>query len=233
MQRLDYSKGLNKDMASYQAILSVLEITALLERGDLKQEMIKELERQHKVLNALASHQSVDKSRLELTLSKLKNALNNMHQINGKLGEHLKKSDFLLTIKQRAAIPGGSCNFDLPQLRYWLNQEFQKRLDDINRWSEPYYQIYEVIQLALSIIRDSSVGEIVTANNGFFQETLDTSQPNQLLRIELARDCGYFPEISAGKHRYSIRFLQPQQTIDQMPVQLKQDIDFKLYRCAL
>ena len=233
MQRLDYSKGLNKDTASYQSILTVLEITALLERGDLKQEIIKELERQHRVLNALVSHQSVDKSRLELILSKLKNALNNMHQINGKLGEHLKMSDFLLTIKQRAAIPGGSCNFDLPQLRYWLNQDYQQRLDDINRWSEPYYQIYEVIQLALSIIRDSAVGEIVTAKNGFFQESLDTSQANQLLRIELARDCGFFPEISAGKHRYSIRFLQPQQTIDQMPVQLKQDIDFKLFRCAL
>ena len=233
MQRLDYSKNQNKDMASYQSILTILEITALLERGDLKQEMIKELERQHKVLDALASHQSVDKSRLDLTLSKLKNALNNMHKMDGKLGEHLKKSDFLLTIKQRAAIPGGSCNFDLPQLRYWLNSDYQKRLDDINRWSQPYVQLYEVLVLLLAIIRDSAVGETVNAHNGFFQETLDTSQANQLLRIELARDRDYFPEISAGKHRYSIRFLQPQQSIDQMPVQLKQDIEFKLFRCAL
>lgn len=233
INKLDYLKNLNNGIASYQAILSILEITALVERGDIKQEIIKELERQHKVLNALVTHQSVDKSRLELTMSKLKNAINSMHGMDGKLGQHLKKIDFLLTIKQRASIPGGSCDFDLPQLRYWLNQDYQSRLKDINRWSSPYYRLYDVLELALIIIRDSAHAENIIAQKGFFQEALDTTQPNQLLRIELPGESNIFPEISAGKHRYSIRFLQPQQTVDQIPVQLKQDVEFKLFRCSL
>ena len=233
IQKLDYFKKLDNDTASYHAILAVLEITALVERGDIKQEIIKELERQHSVLTALVSHQGVDKSRLELTLSKLKHALNTMHALDGKLGSHLKKVDFLLTIKQRAAIPGGSCDFDVPELRFWLNREHKARLDDIARWSVHYYQIYEVIELALTIIRDSGHAENVIASNGFFQEVLDSAQPNQLLRIELPRDCPCFPEISAGKHRYSVRFLQPNEAVDQIPVQYKQDFEFRLYRCSL
>lgn len=233
IKKLDYFKGLNNDTASYHAILAVLEITALVERGDVKQEIIKELERQHKVLSALMVHKGVDKSRLELTLSKLKHALNSMHGLDGKLGSHLKKIDFLLTIKQRASIPGGSCDFDLPELRFWLNLDHKARLKDIERWSAKYYQIYEVLALALNIIRDSGHPEKVIANKGFFQEALDPAQPNQLLRIQLPADCPCFPEISAGKHRYSIRFLQSSHTTDQIPVQFKQDMEFQLFRCSL
>jgi cell division protein ZapD len=233
IHKLDLFKSLESDIASYQALLIILEITSLVERGDIKQEILKELERQHKALNLLASHESVDKSRLELTLSKLKTALNSIHGMDGKLGEHLKRIDFLLTIKQRASIPGGSCDFDLPQLRYWLNLDYNLRLHDIERWSKPYNRIHEVLALILNIIRDSAHPEIICAQKGFFQEPLDTSLPNQMLRIEMPIDSGVFPEISAGKHRYSIRFLKAQKTMDQIPSQFKEDIEFNLFRCTL
>jgi len=233
VNKLEYFKLQDTDIASHHALLLILEITALVERGDIKQEILKELERQHKALQQLISHQSVDKSRLELTLSKLKTALNSMHNMDGKLGEHLKKIDFLISVKQRAGIPGGSCDFDLPQLRYWLNREHDLRLADIDRWSLPYNQIHEVLQLVLNIIRDSAHAEKIRAQKGFFQEALDTTLPNQLLRIELPIGGNIFPEISAGKHRYSIRFLQAQKSVDQLPVQFKEDIEFKLFRCTL
>ena len=233
VQRLSYFNAQDNDHSSYHSLLTILEITSLVERGDIKQEVIKELERQNKVLNALMSHQNVDKPRLELTLSKIKNSLGNMHAMDGKLGEHLKRIDFLLTIKQRASIPGGSCDFDLTQLRYWLNRAYAERLQDINHWSEPYFKIHEVIELLLRLIRDSALATVVTAHKGFFQQNLDTSLSNQLLRIELDAEDYVFPEISAGKHRYSIRFLQSQENFDRIPVQLKQDVNFKLYLCAL
>lgn len=233
IERLNFFKLQDNDHANYHALLTVLELTALVERGDTKQETIKELERQHKVLNALISHQSVDKSRLELTISKIKNALTKMHAMDGRLGEHLKKVDFLLAIKQRASIPGGSCDFDIPQLRFWLNMDYEARVKDIDRWALPYYQLYETIILILNLIRESALADNVSAKNGFFQNTLDTDLANQMLRIELNANENIFPEISAGKHRYSIRILQAQETSDQLPVQVKKDIDFKLYLCAL
>ncbi|MBC8211845.1 MAG: cell division protein ZapD [Gammaproteobacteria bacterium] len=233
IERLIYFNAQDNDHSSYHSLLTILEMTSLVERGDIKQEIIKELERQNKVLNALISHQSVDKSRLEVTLSKIKSSLSSMHGMDGKLGEHLKRIDFLLTIKQRASIPGGSCDFDLPQLRYWLNRAYDERLKDINHWSEPYLKVYEVVELMLKLIRDSALATQVSAHKGFFQQNLDTSLSNQLLRIELNAEDNVFPEISAGKHRYSIRFLQSQENFDRIPVQLKQDVSFKLYLCAL
>lgn len=233
IQRLNFFNQQDNDHSSYHSLLTILEITSLVERGDIKQEAIKELERQHKVLKALITHQNVDKSRLELTLSKIKHSLTSMHAMDGKLGEHLKRIDFLLTIKQRASIPGGSCDFDLPQLRFWLNMDYQQRIDDINRWAKTYYQLYDVIVLMLNLIRESTFAEDMVASKGFFQQSLDTTLANQMLRIELDRSHHLFPEISAGKHRYSIRFLQPQESSDRLPTQFKQDVNFKLFLCAL
>jgi cell division protein ZapD len=47
----------------------------------------------------------------------------------------------------------------------------------------------------------------------------------------LPQDACVFPEISAGKHRFSIRFLVPQGKA--RPVQTEDTITFKISSCAL
>jgi cell division protein ZapD len=232
MNRFHYYMALRGDWSGYSALLSILEITALLERGDFKQELIKELERHYSSLKSLATHEGVDRSKLDLTLSKQKNAIDRIHRLDGKLGEHLKRNEFLLTIKQRTTLPGGSCDFDLPTLRFWLNQSHEYRLKDLHRWAAPYVELGSVIELVLSVIRDSADPKQVTAEKGFYQEGLDPKQSTQLLRISIPADRDYFPEISAGKHRYSVRFLNPMPT-DKIPTQVKLDVPFLLWRCSL
>lgn len=232
MSRFHYFLALKGGWSGYSALLTILELTSLLERGDLKQELLKELERQHSSLKLLASYDGVDSAKLELLLSKQQNAMDRVLKLNGKLGEHLKRIDFLLSIKQRTSIPGGNCDFDLPELRYWLNQSHQQRESDLRRWAAPYLEIESVIQLILTAIRDSASPKRVMAENGFFQQALDTNQSNQLIRISIAADFNIYPEISAGKHRYSVRFLNPV-PIDSVPAQVKEDVPFMLSRCAL
>ncbi|MFV2032752.1 MAG: cell division protein ZapD [Gammaproteobacteria bacterium] len=232
MRRYHYFTGLKGDWSAYSALLGILEITSLLERGDLKQELMKELERQYGALKSLASKDGVDKTKLELVLSKQKNALDRIHQLGGKLGIHLKRIDFLLAIKQRTSIPGGSCDFDLPQLRYWLNQTHAQKLSDLKRWAAPYLELEAVIELILSVIRDSGTPKQVIAEKGFFQQSLDRQHSNQLLRIAIPAGKAYYPEISAGKHRYSVRFLTSK-SVDEVPSQVKDDVPFLLSRCSL
>ena len=232
MKRFQYFATLKGDWSGYSALLGILEITSLLERGDFKQEVLKELERQHSALKSLSSIKGVDKSKLDLTLSKQKSAIDRVHGLNGKLGEHLKRNEFLLAIKQRTSIPGGNCDFDLPALRFWLNQTHEHRLKDLRRWAAPYVILQSVIDLILNVIRDSAVPKQVTAENGFFQQSLDPQQSNQLLRISIPANRIYYPEISAGKHRYSVRFLNPL-SIDNAPTQVKEDVPFLLSRCSL
>lgn len=232
MKRFHYFATLKGDWSGYSALLSILEITSLLERGDFKQEVLKELERQHAALKSLSSLEGVDKSKLDLTLSKQKNAIDRVHGLSGKLGEHLKRNEFLLGIKQRTGIPGGNCDFDLPALRFWLNQSHEHRLKDIRRWAAPFVILQSVIDLILNVIRDSAAPIQVTAEKGFYQQALDPKQSNQLLRISIPANRVYYPEISAGKHRYSVRFLNPL-PIDKIPSQVKEDVPFLLSRCSL
>jgi cell division protein ZapD len=41
----------------------------------------------------------------------------------GKIGQHLRDNDWLMSIKSRASIPGGVCEFDLPSYHYWRHQD--------------------------------------------------------------------------------------------------------------
>ena len=232
MKRFAYFEALKGDWSAYSALLTVLEITALLERGDLKQELMKEVERQHAALQALSRHEGVDHSKLDLILSKQKHALDRLHRLDGKLGEHLKRNDFLLGIKQRTSIPGGSCDFDLPQLRFWLNQSHEARSADLRGWAAPYLELEQVIELILKTLRDSANARSVVAENGFYQKPLDTKQSTQLICISIAADAMLYPEISAGKHRYSVRFMRVSQG-DNPPAQVKEDVEFLLSRCSL
>lgn len=232
MKRFSYFEGLKGDWSAYSALLTVLEITALLERGDLKQELMKEVERQLAALKALSRHEDVDRSKLDLVLSKQKHALDRLHKLDGKLGEHLKRNDFLLGIKQRTSIPGGSCDFDLPQLRFWLNQPHEQRSADLRLWADPYLELEQVIELILKTLRESGSGRSVVAENGFYQKPLDTKQSTQLIRISIDSDASLYPEISAGKHRYSVRFMRVNQG-DSPPTQVKENIEFLLSRCSL
>lgn len=232
MSRFHYFVALKGGWSGYSALLVVLELTALLERGDLKQELLKELERQHSSLKTLGTHDGVDVAKLDLLLSKQKNAMDRVLQLSGKLGEHLKRIDFLMSIKQRTSIPGGNCDFDVPELRFWINQNHEQRESDLKRWAAPYLEIESVIHLILNAIRDSASPNRVVAENGFFQQSLDPQQSNQMLRISIPSDFNIYPEISAGKHRYSVRFLDPL-PIDSVPSQVKEDVPFMLSRCSL
>lgn len=232
MRRFRYFDSLKGDWSAYSALLTILELTALLERGDLKQELMKEVERQHAALSALAKHEDVDGSKLDLILSKQKHSLERLHKLDGKLGEHLKRNDFLIGIKQRTSIPGGSCDFDLPQLRYWLNRPHDDRSADLHNWAEPYLALDGVIELILKTLRDSASAMQVVAENGFYQQPLDTKQSTQLLRISVPVEVPMYPEVSAGKHRYSVRFMRVG-TGDAPPTQVKENIEFLLSRCSL
>lgn len=232
MKRFGYFEALKDDWSAYGALVTILEITALLERGDLKQELMKEVERQLGALKALSQHEDVDHSKLDLVLSKQRHSLDRLHRLDGKLGEHLKRNDFLLGIKQRISIPGGSCDFDLPQLRFWLNQSHDQRCADLRNWAAPYLELEQVIELILKTLRDSANARVVIAEKGFYQKPLDTKQSTQLIRISVASDATLYPEISAGKHRYSVRFMRVNPG-DTPPTQVKEDVEFLLSRCSL
>ncbi len=216
---------------SHMALLSLIEILSLVSRGDLKQELLKELKRQIDALEQLASKPKLNTEKLNEILSKHKKVFDKLHTVRGQIGNHLKENDFINSIRQRAVIPGGTCDFDLPEYHHWLCLPFHQRKDILLDWMSPFEVAQESVGRALKLIRASTQFEEMTAQNGFYDQTLDPNAPNQLIRISLDKKNHFFPECSAGKHRFSIRFLT-QENPNSTPKQSHTNVDFKLACCS-
>ena len=216
---------------SRSTLTNITAVLDILSRSDLKTEMLKELERQQKSLERLTSMAGVDQQQLQDILHQLEQAERNLHTYNGQLGTRLREHELLNSIRQRSTVIGGTCSFDLPALHYWLQQSPESRIEEMEQWLDELSIVQQPINLMLGIIRESSVPHNHLAKEGFYQQNIESSSPVQLIRVGLTEDDHVFPEISAGKQRFSIRFLIPQG--NQRPVQTKDDIPFQLSCCAL
>ncbi len=125
----------------------------------------------------------------------------------GKAGAHLRENEWLMTIKQRTAIPGGVCEFDLPAYHYWLNADPGARQNDLKAWLEPFLPIQNGLAIILRLLRDNGRASRQTAGRGVFQLMLTTSKVAQLLRLTVENDLPCVPEISANKYALNIRFI--------------------------
>ncbi len=217
-----------------QAISGIIEMLSLLERADLKTEFIKEIDRISSVLNKLKQQANVDQPTLDQLLETLHKHYTTLHHTTGRLGDTLRTNELVNIVRQRLAIPGGTCCFDLPAFHYWLAQPVQLRKESLERWYSLFAPIEAIVGLLLDIIRQSAYEEKVHAPAGYFQKTLETHTPCQLVRVTL-NGAPVFPEISGGKHRISIRFLTQPLTGDEYshPVPQQDDISFLLSCCVI
>ena len=70
---------------------------------------------------------------------------------------------------------------------------------------------------------EGAVGRLLSAQRR--PERADESHPRAA-----ARNAGFYPEVSAGQHRFTLRFLR-WRSVDERPVQVNQDVRFLLAIC--
>ena len=214
------------------AIDSINELLAFTSRTDVKLEILKELERQHTRLERLSKRSQIDQSQLDSLLNKQKKLITELQSIKGQLGQSTQSVELLSAIRQKNSVPGCICDFDLPVYQHWQSLPEQNRKTHIIKWFEPFSILDRSILLILDVLRHSVEKTNETAVNGFFQKSIDTNQTIQLLRINIEAGSDYYPEISAGKHRFSIRFMKNEDPLKR-PEQCNEDISFKLNMCTI
>ncbi|MEJ2308646.1 MAG: cell division protein ZapD [Gammaproteobacteria bacterium] len=216
------------------AISVLVDISSLLGRSDIKAEVIKETERQLSRLMQIRSTPGIDARRLGKITDSLENAMSNLRISSpGPLGSELRDNEFLKAVTQRSAIPGGTCTFDMPQYHYWLMQPEEKRIEELATWFDTLLPLKQAVSLLVELIRTSSMPEQRVAQQGFYQQSLDTKAPVQLLRVTLPYIEGMIAEISGGKHRFSVRFMDVSEGITVRPSQVLQDVAFDLTICVM
>ena len=218
--------------SSRAALDALIDILALVGRIDLKTELIKELERQLGALQSLQSSPHIDVERLREVVGRIRATLEALRGADGTFGQPLKTNELMNAVRQRNTIPAGTCDFDLPTFRFWLSKPAAHRNGDLQRWLGAFRLVRDAVNLSLSLVRSSASATQETAPGGFFQKTLDTSHPCSLVRVIVSQELPCFTEISAGKHRFTVRFME-QPSAESRPAQSGDDIEFKLACCGL
>ena len=219
------------ESADHHAALGVLfEILEVSSRADLKSELLQELERQKKALGALHNNPQISEDALDAVLSELENDSARLLDMSGKIGQHLRDNEWLMSIKQRACIPGGVCEFDLPSYHYWQHQSGDFRRADLNSWIAPLLPLRDSIDVMLKLLRESGKMHHFVAHQGTFQQ-MQGGRVAQMLRISLDAELPCIPEISANKYALNIRFVAAKYTAK--TTLYDQDVAFDLTFCSL
>ena len=230
-QRARYFSARTEPNDHHAALNAMFEIAEIASRADLKSDLLQELERQRQLLSTLRENPQVATETLDEFLSDIVTAATDLHAQAGRIGQHLRDNEWLMIIKQRMGIPGGVCEFDLPSYHFWLNRDAAERQRDLQAWLTPFLTIDEALGIVLRVLRDSGRSSRQVAYNGLFQLMLTANKVAQLLRITVARDLPYVPEISANRYALNIRFVGFD--IGDRPRQIEQDVEFDLTFCNL
>ena len=216
----------------HMALLTLFEILEVVSRADLKSDLLQELERQKQVLLGFRNNPEIAQDALASVLRDIEQATGALFSMTGKIGQYLRENDWLMAIKQRTAIPGGACEFDLPSYHYWLHRPAEERTGQLAGWTGPLYPLRDGSAIILRILRESGRAQQLTAQQGMFQQMLG-GKTAQMLRLRLDPQRACVPEISANKYVLNIRFLAQNGEEPRSQRTAEADIPFELTFCNL
>lgn len=206
----------------FNALFAILDT---LERNDIRGDLIKDLEKLEQNLVVWSQIPDVDSIVLEDNLKRTVGLSSKIKMANPEWLQ-LKTDKFLMSLKQRFAIQGGSSRFDLPQLQFWLNQPRAEVEKQCRFWLSLLAQIDAALSLILKFIRQRAEFEEIETESGFYQ---DNGEGLILLRIKVPDNLPYYPTVSGNRFRYSIRFMMPCNETGRKYA--KQAMNFQLAQC--
>lgn len=184
---------------THAALQAALELLQTVSRGDSKRELIKELDRQRSV--AAQPGSSEDPRAFDQLLSEL-------HTRTGTLGGELADNELIQQLKQRTTAGGRPGTIGLASYQEWLQRPAEERHEAVRAWLEPLQPARGAIHQCLGHLRQSAAWQPIESARGFYEQVLDPREPMQLLRVRLPEGGRRFPEVSAGRQRFTIRFFE-------------------------
>jgi len=235
-ERLDHHLLGESPWDTHAALQSLLELTQTLSRGDSKRELIKEIDRERAALNDTRERDAGQQARLERVLENQQRVLDALHDRPGALAAELKGNELLANLQQRASAGGHPGILDLPSYQEWLQRPASDRHDDVRSWVAPLDSAREGIEQCLQLVRESAAWETIEAEDGFYEQVIDQGATVQLLRVRMRAERSHgelhrFPELSAGRQRFSIRFFEQSGPADRA-AQVHESIAFDMACCG-
>ena len=212
------------------ALTTLFEIIEVASRSELKSDVLKDLERQKQLYNGYRGNPAISEKALDGVIAQLDQHFESLNQVSGRIGQSLNDNDFLMALRSRAVIPGGTCEFDLPAYHAWQHHEAASRTQDLTQWAAPFAPLAQAIQMLLQMLRESGNSQKVMATSGQLQQNLPPGRTFQLLRLKIAPALGITPEISCNRLLVVIRMMRQQ--ADGKLVATTDDVPFEMTLCA-
>jgi cell division protein ZapD len=191
------------------ALVTLFEILDVVARADLKSDLLKDLDRQKHVFETYRGNPAIEEGALEGVIGELGQCFEALSSQSGKAGQSLSENDWLMSIRSRISIPGGTCEFDLPAYYAWQHRAGAKRQTELAQWIGSMTPLIDAVHLLLKLLRDSGSPQKVIANAGQFQQTLPQGRTFLLLRLALDENLELVPEISGNRLMVSVRLMRP------------------------
>lgn len=217
-------------MQHHAALSTIFEILEVAGRADLKSDLLQELERQKQTLLAYKSNPNVEADALDEILDEVDRVSSALVAAQGKTGQNIRDNEWLMSIRGRTIIPGGSCKFDLPSYYAWQQQPVKVRFDHISSWFAPLMPLFAAITTVLRLLRESGSFVKMTAENGSYQQMLQ-GKVYQMLQLKITEKLAVTPEISANKYMVWVRYHSQDNDMKSKP--FDGDVSFELALCSL
>ncbi len=214
----------------HHALATIFEIMDVGSRADLKSDLLKELEKHRLQLIGYRGNPSISEATLEGVISRIDGAFARLNQVAGKAGAALTANEWLMSIRSRISIPGGTCEFDLPAYYAWQQLDAKRRRADLLQWVGSLMPLAEALQVLLGVLRDSGSPQQVVAVGGQYSQSLPAGRVYRLMRVRLDSSLQLVPEISGHRLMALVRLMR--QEPDGRLRASEADTSFELTLCA-
>jgi cell division protein ZapD len=214
----------------HYAIQTLFEIMDVASRADMKSDVLKDIDRHKQTLIGYRGNPAISEDALNAVIAQLDGCFTQIADTAGKPGHTLTENDWLMAIRSRIGIPGGTCEFDLPAYFHWQHLPVGQRQAELAAWSRSLAPLAEAVVLLLKMMRDTGTAQKVVAVGGQFQQNLPQGRSFQLLRLRIDPEPGLIPEISGNRLMFSVRLMR--MGGDQRLHPAGEDGSFELTLCA-
>lgn len=190
------------------AIATIFEIMDVASRADLKSDLLKDLERHKTQLAQYRGNPSISEAALDQVILRIDEAFASLNHLPGKAGHALTTNEWLMGIRSRISIPGGTCEFDLPGYYAWQHESVAHRKADLQRWMATLLPLADALKVLMALLRESGSPHMVVAAAGQYQQSLPPGRSFSLMRVRLEESAGLVPEISGHRLMASIRLMR-------------------------
>ncbi len=229
-RQCDYHSASEEVWARRAMLDALLELIQLLNRHNIKRDLIRELDQRLTWLHVLSGAEGANPQRVRDAILLHQQLRDEVFNLEYPTHQYPGDNELLNSINQRMPMSGCRSETDIPLLQHWLDNPQINHAELLNLWRAPLEPITRITGMILDMIRKSASFEPVTAQNGWYEQTLDANRTHQMLRIRLPAASPFYPETSISRGTFSIVFRDSRE-LPQRPCQARENVDFELACC--